>query len=201
MFNRLNFFMIISFCCFVTACSDDDIEEHSDGSKTVNYEKLDWKYEVPAGWKVSSETERRHMAYKAETYYEDNAANNNDEKEIIMAVKKEDSSINAIYAFVRAYSKEEAEGPDMKELLRQQYKAYTNAPYSAKKSLTEERIGSHKFIKAHLDIYYNEQPYYTYTTYSTMIDTMNFGATITADNQSDRSLLTENFYKSVMTLK
>lgn len=203
MFKKQNVIHFISFLLFVVviaACADDSITEKKDGSKEFTYEPLSWKIDVPVGWEVSSETERRHMAYKAATYYENSEADDS-KKEIIFAAKKGDSSVNSIYAFVREYPADEAEGPDMRALLRQQYAAYSSAPYNAEQHLTDMNIGKYIFTRAMLDIYYNNQPYYIYTTYSTMIDTLNFGVTIIGDNEADRKMLTENFYKSVLTIK
>lgn len=151
---------------------------------------------VPEDWTVLSETERMKLAYKAENFYEDGNSKDKNEKEIILGIKKPGAEINALYAFTRKYKKGE-DPPDLRDLLDAQYRQYSSGDYKAYKSLTRENISGQVFDKAVLSVQHNGKPYFTYTTYSTMLSDMNFGVSITANNNEDEEMLISNFVRSV----
>lgn len=155
---------------------------------------------VPEQWEVLTETQRMKLAYKAENYYEESPSNQQGEKEIILGVRKPEDDINAIYAFTRKYKKNE-DPPYLGDLLDAQYRSYSTGDYKAFKSLSEETISGINFDKAVLSVRYKGKPYFTYTTYSTMLGRLNFGVSITADNNTDEDMLINNFRESIKTIK
>lgn len=184
----------------LVACNNNGISTGKEGKKVFTYKPLSWQMEVPEEWNVLTETERMKLAYKAENYYEESPAGQQEEKEIILGVRKAEENINAIYAFTRKYKKNE-DPPNLADLLAAQYKSYSKGDYNAYKSITEENISGIRFDKAVLSVRYKGKPYFTYTTYSTMLGNLNFGVSITADNNSDEELLINNFEQSISTLK
>lgn len=183
------------------ACSDDGISTDDAGNKIYTYEPIGWHMVLPDGWQVLSEADRDKLAYKAEHYYEEDAAakKQGGEKKIILAVRKAEKDMNAIYAFVRSYNRDE-DFPDLEELLTQQYRSYASGEYSAEKSLEQETLNGIVFDKAKLKVSYAGKPYFTYITYSTMLDTLNFGVSIVTNNATDEQMLVDNFRKSAASI-
>lgn len=156
---------------------------------------------LPEGWEVLSESERDKLAYKAEHYYEEDMAAKwrGGEKKIILGVRKGDKDMNSVYAFTRSYERNE-DFPDLGELLTQQYRSYATGQYSADTSLQQETLNGIVFDKATLKVNYSGKPYFTYITYSTMLDTLNFGVSIVTNNAADEQMLVDNFRKSAASI-
>ncbi|MCB0700653.1 MAG: hypothetical protein KDC11_12415 [Chitinophagaceae bacterium] len=202
--KRIGFAIVLLLSVFFVSCGSDEVKTNEDGSKMFEYEPMSWQIAIPEGWQVLNEVQRKQLGYAAESFYEgdktEDAEVQEGEKRIIFGTRKADKNINAMYAFIRSFSREEA-GPDMKELLGQQAAGYNTIPYSADTSITSETIGSYEFVKATMQVYYGEQPYFNYVTYSAMNDTLNFGVSIVSNNGTDADMLTEIFRKSVNTIK
>lgn len=183
------------------SCSDDGISKNDAGNKVFTYEPIGWQMVLPEGWEVLSEAERDKLAYKAEHYYEEDMAakKRGGEKQIILGVRKGEKDMNAVYAFIRSYERDE-DFPELEELLEQQYRSYATGEYSAEKSLVQERLSGLVFDKATLKVSYSGKPYFTYTTYSTMLDTLNFGVSIVTNNVADEQILVDNFRKSAASI-
>lgn len=184
-----------------SSCSDDGISTDGAGNKIFTYEPIGWQMVLPDGWQVLNASERDKLAYKAEHYYEEDAAakKRGGEKKIILAVRKGEKDMNAIYAFVRSYERDE-DYPDLEELLTQQYRSYASGEYSAEKSLEQETLNGIVFDKATLKVSYAGKPYFTYITYSSMLDTLNFGVSIVTNNAADEQMLVDNFRKSAASI-
>ncbi len=180
------------------SCSDDGISRDDAGNKIFTYEPIRWQMVLPEGWEVLSESERDKLAYKAESYYEEDidAQKRGGDKQIILGVRKGEKDMNAVYAFVRSYERDE-DFPDLEELLAQQYRSYATGEYGADTSLTQETLSGIVFDKATLRVSYTGKPYFTYITYSTMLDTLNFGVSIVTNIAVDEQMLVDNFRKSV----
>lgn len=183
------------------ACSDDGISTDDAGNKIYTYEPIGWHMVLPDGWEVLGEADRDKLAYKAEHYYEEDMAakKRGGEKKIILAARKAEKDMNAIYAFVRSYERDE-DYPDLEELLTQQYRSYATGEYSAEKSLEQENLNGIVFDKATLKVSYAGKPYFTYITYSSMLDTLNFGVSIVTNNTTDEQMLVDNFRKSAASI-
>lgn len=183
------------------SCSDDGISTDDAGNKIFSYEPIGWQMVLPDGWEVQSEADRDKLAYKAEHYYEEDAAakKRGGEKKIILGVRKGEKDMNAIYGFIRSYERDE-DYPDLEELLMQQYRSYATGEYSAEKSLVQETLNGLVFDKATLKVSYAGKPYFTYITYSTMLDTLNFGVSIVTNNVADEQMLVDNFRKSAASI-
>lgn len=181
----------------VSSCSDDGMSTDDAGNKIFTYEPIGWQMILPEGWEVLSEAERDKLAYKAEHYYEEDMATKKrgGEKKIILGVCKGGEDINAVYAFIRSYERDE-DFPELRELLAQQYRSYATGEYSADSSLVPENLSGIVFEKATLKVSYAGKPYFTYITYSTMLDTLNFGVSIVSNNADDEQMLVDNFRKS-----
>lgn len=188
--------MIVIMAFF--SCSNNGTSTDDAGNKIFTYEPTGWQMVLPNGWEVLSETDRDKLAYKAEHYYEEDVAvqRRGGEKKIILGVRKGEKDMNAIYAFIRSYERDE-DYPDLEELLTQQYRSYATGEYSAEKSLERETLNGMVFDKATLKVSYAGNPYFTYITYSTMLDTLNFGVSIVTNNSADEQMLVDNFRQSV----
>lgn len=183
------------------SCDNNGVTRTEDGKEIFVYKPLSWQMEVPDGWQVLSKDRRVQLGNSASAFYGDEEEEQETvEKEIIFGAKKADKDINAVYGFIAKYTPGKAEPPDMNELLRRQRESYNMIPYSAETSVAQETINGHRFDIAVMQVYYDERPYFKYTTYSTMIDTVNFGITIISNNKVDESMLEDNFKKSVTTL-
>lgn len=183
------------------SCSDDGISTDGAGNKVYTYEPIGWLMVLPNGWEILSEADRDKLAYKAEHYYEEDMAaqRRGGEKKIILGVRKGEKDMNAIYAFIRSYERDE-DFPDLEELLTQQYRSYATGEYSAEKSLEQETLNGFVFDKATLKVSYAGKSYFTYITYSTMLDTLNFGVSIVVNNNADEQMLVDNFRKSAASI-
>lgn len=183
------------------SCSDDGISTNDRGHKIFTYEPIGWQMMLPEEWEVLSEAERDRLAYKAEHYYEEEGAaqKRGGEKKIILGVRKGEKDMNAIYGFIRSYERDE-DYPELEELLEQQYRSYATGEYSAEKSLVQETLSGLVFDKATLKVSYAGKPYFTYITYSTMLDTLNFGVSIVANNATDQQMLVEHFRQSAASI-
>lgn len=182
---------------FLFSCSNNGISTDEAGNKVFTYEPIGWQMILPDGCEVLSEADRDKLAYKAEHYYEEDMAakKRGGEKQIILGVRKGEKDMNAVYAFTRSYERDE-EYPELKELLAQQYRSYATGDYSADSSLVQETLSGIVFDKAILNVSYAGKLYFTYITYSTMLDTLNFGVSIVADNAADERMLVDNFRRS-----
>lgn len=193
--------LAICLLLLLTACNNNGISTDSNGNTIFTHPPIGWVMKLPQDWQVLTATERMKLAYKAENFYEENTITANaEQKEIILGVRKQKDDINAVYAFTRQYKKGEDQ-PDLAALLQQQYSGYTTGNYSATKELTQDTISGIIFDKAELQVQYNGQPYFSYTTYSTMLGTLNFGISITANNKTDYQLLLNNFKQSVSSIQ
>lgn len=198
MMMRSTLLILFLASLFIASCGNDGLSEGENGQQEYTYDELGWTMQVPKGWEVLSKARRTQLGNAAQSFYGEGGSEMKEgEKEIIFGAKKGEKDVNAVYAFIRKYSAEEAEAPDMSELLRQQEEGYNTIPYSAETSLEQLVIGDHSFDKAIMQVYYDDRPYFKYTTYSTMIDTVNFGVTIISNNEQDEQMLTENFTASV----
>ena len=185
----------------VCACNDDGIREDDKGNTIFTYKPLGWTMQLPKDWQVLSAVERDKLDYAAQNFYEEaNGKNKGGEKKIIMGVRKGESNMNACYAFVRSYARDE-DYPSLRDLLRQQKQQYSNGAYYAHDTLVKDTLGGHAFEKAVLTVSYNNKPYFTYTTYSTMIDTLNFGVSIVTNNKTDEMMLNNNFRQSATGIR
>lgn len=193
-------YVIIPLVIFVSACNSNGISTNEAGQTIFTYEPLNWQMHVPNDWEILTESQRDKLAYKAQNYYEEDVANNKDEKKIILGVRKAEKDINSIYAFIRAYETGD-DPPDLKELLQQQYRQYSTDNYTAEKLLQQETIQGKTFDVATLSVNYNGKPYFKYITYSTMLGNTNFGVSIVTNNKADEDMLTNNFIKSIKTIK
>lgn len=193
--------IIIIVILFLYSCAGDDITRDDKGNKVFTYEPTGWQMVLPAGWEALNKSERDKLAYKAENYYEEDIAAKKREgdKKIILAVRKGEKDMNAVYAFIRSYERDE-DFPDLEELLTQQYRSYATGEYSADSSLVQEDLSGIVFDKAILKVSYAGKPYFTYITYSTMLDTLNFGVSIVTNNAADEQMLVENFRKSAKSI-
>lgn len=182
---------------FLFSCSNDGISTDDAGNKIFTYEPIGWQMVLPDGWEVLNESERDKLAYKAENYYEEDMAakKRGGEKQIILGVRKGEKDMNAVYAFTRSYERDE-DYPELEELLAQQYRSYATGEYSADSSLVQENLDGIVFDKATLHVSYAGKPYFTYITYSTMLDTLNFGVSIVSNNAADEQMLVGNFRQS-----
>lgn len=189
--------IFVILCWLLLSCNDNDTSTNEAGDKVFTYAPIGWQMILPEGWEVLSEAERDKLAYKAEHYYEEDMAakKRGGEKQIILGVRKGEKDMNAVYAFIRSYERDE-DFPDLAELLEQQYRSYATGEYSADTSLTQEVLSGIVFDKATLKVSYAGKPYFTYITYSTMLDTLNFGISIVSNNTADEQMLTDNFRKS-----
>lgn len=183
------------------SCSNDGIGTDDAGNKIFTYEPIGWQMVLPQDWEILSESERDKLAYKAESYYEEDMAakKRGGEKQIILGVRKGEKDMNAVYAFTRSYERDE-DYPELEELLAQQYRSYATGEYNADSSLVQENLSGIVFEKAMLKVSYAGKPYFTYITYSTMLDTLNFGVSIVTDNAADEQMLADNFRKSVASI-
>jgi hypothetical protein len=186
---------------FLFSCSNNGISMDDAGNKIFTYEPIGWQMVLPQDWEVLSEAERDKLAYKAEHYYEEDMAakKHGGDKKIIMAVRKGENDMNAVYAFVRSYERDE-DFPELGELLAQQYRSYATGEYSADSSLVQENLSGIVFDKATLKVNYGGKPYFTYITYSTMLDTLNFGVSIVTNIAVDEQMLVDNFRKSAASI-
>lgn len=186
----------------LAACNSNGISTGADGHRIFTYEPLGWQMQLPDDWQVLSESQRDKLAYKAQNYYEEDASSRNKEgeKKIILGVRKGEKDMNAIYAFVREYRKGD-DAPDMADLLNQQYRQYSTDMYTAEKSLTHEDIDGKPFDIGVLEVSYNGKPYFTYTTYSTMLGNTNFGVSIVTNNKTDEQMLISLFVHSVRSIR
>lgn len=198
--KQLQIFIIISL--FLFSCAGNGISRDNAGNKIFTYEPTGWQMVLPAEWEILDESERDKLGYKAENYYEEDIAakKRGGEKKIILAVRKGEKDMNAIYAFIRSYERDE-DFPDLEELLTQQYRSYATGEYSADSSLVREELNGIVFDKAILKVSYAGKPYFTYITYSTMLDTLNFGVSIVTNNAADEQMLLENFRKSAESIR
>ena len=157
---------------------------------------------IPEGWEVMTQTQLDQMTYKAKGFYqEDELEKQYGEKKIVMGLRKPDDKVTAMYAFIRDYRVGD-DPPRLKDVLNQQYQSYSSDFYSADTSLSVESISGLVFEKAVLNVNYNNKPYFTYVTYSTMLgDTLNFGASLVAKTQADREMLEKNFLSSISKLQ
>ena len=192
--------LIVLLTILISSCNSNGISTNADGNKVYTYDPIGWQITLPHGWEVLTDAQRDKLAYAAQNYYEEDKKSKSGEKKIILGVRKTEKDMNSIYAFVRSYERDE-DFPELRDLLNQQYRAYTTDAYSADATLTEEILNGITFEKAVLKVFYNEQPYFTYTTYSTMLDTLNFGVSIISNNEADNHLLTQYFRNSVNTIK
>lgn len=183
------------------SCNNNNVAETEDGKQVFNYEPLNWQISVPEGWQTLSSSQLKQLGNAAESFYGEGEEEKEGEKKIIFGARKAEKNINAIYAFIRTYNKGEEEAPDMNELLRQQKEGYNTIPYSAETSVVQENLSGYTFDKATMQVYYDDKPYFKYTTYSTIIDTLNFGVTINSNNAEDERILTELFNKSLSTIE
>lgn len=191
--------MLIVFT-WLSSCNNNDGITNKDDNRVFTYEPIGWQMVLPDNWQVLTESERDKLNYAAQNYYEEeNTKNKGGEKKIILGIKKAEKDMNACYAFVRSYQRDE-DYPNLRDLLRQQKSQYSTNNYDAQDTLVKEKIGSMEFEKAVLTVYYAGKPYFTYTTYSTMIDTLNFGVSIVTNNTADEQLLTNNFRQSVSNI-
>lgn len=186
----------------ITACNNNGISTNSDGNKVYTFEPIGWQMELPEGWEVLSASQRDKLAYAAQNYYEEETQNNRKEgeKKIILGVRKAEKDMNACYAFIRSYNRDE-DYPSLRDLLKQQYRSYSADFYSADTSLSVETMNGLTFEKAVLDVMYRGKHYFTYTTYSTMLDTLNFGVSIVSNNNTDEQMLVNTFRKSIASIK
>lgn len=192
------FFLLIAL--LFAACGDDGMGKDDNGTPTFTYEPIGWTMQLPKDWQVLSKAERNQLDYAAENYYEEAAGKKKGgEKKIIMGVRKGESNMNACYAFIRSYARDE-DYPALRDLLRQQKQQYSNGTYQAQDTLITLKLGEHDFEKAILTVNYNGKPYFTYITYSTMLDTLNFGISIVTNNRTDEIMLDENFKRSVTSI-
>lgn len=197
---RLYTVFILLMPVLLTACNNDGITTNKEGNNVFTYEPIGWQMVLPDNWQVLTESERDKVNYAAQNYYEEeNTKNKGGVKKIILGIKKEEKDMNACYAFVRTYQRDE-DYPNLRDLLHQQKRQYSTDNYDAQDTLIKETIGSLEFEKAVLTVYYAGKPYFTYTTYSTMIDTLNFGVSIVTNNAADEQLLTNNFRESVSSI-
>lgn len=194
--KRYAFLFLFLLLC---ACNDDGIREDDNGNTTFTYKPLGWTMQMPKDWQVLSAVERDKLDYAAQNFYEEASKNKDGEKKIIMGVRKGESNMNACYAFVRSYARDE-DYPSLRDLLRQQKQQYSNGAYQADDTLVKEELNGLAFEKAVLTVSYNNKPYFTYTTYSTMIDTVNFGVSIVTNNETDKKMLEEKFRRSVSSI-
>lgn len=191
--------MLIVFT-WLSSCNNNDGITNKDGNRVFTYEPIGWQMTLPDNWQVLTESERDKLNYAAQNYYEEeNTKNKGGEKKIILGIKKAEKDMNACYAYVRSYQRDE-DYPNLRDLLRQQKSQYSTNNYDAQDTLVKETIGRLEFEKAVLTVYYAGKPYFTYTTYSTMIDTLNFGVSIVTNNTADEQLLTNNFRQSVSNI-
>jgi len=193
--------IFVILCCLLLACNNDGISTNEAGDKVFTYAPIGWQIILPEGWEVLSEAERDKLAYKAEHYYEEDMAakKRGGEKKIILGVRKGEKDMNAVYAFTRSYERDE-DFPELRELLAQQYRSYATGEYSADSSLVQEILNGIVFDKATLKVNYAGKPYFTYITYSTMLDTLNFGVSIVTNNVADEQMLVDNFRKSAASI-
>ncbi|MBZ0099590.1 MAG: hypothetical protein K8F30_10925 [Taibaiella sp.] len=194
--------IIIIVIIFLFSCSGDSIRTDDKGNKVFTYEPTGWQMLLPAKWEILNESERDKLAYKAESYYEEDMAaqRRGGKKKIILGVRKGEKDMNAIYAFIRSYERDE-DFPDLEELLTQQYRSYATGEYSADSSLARESLSGIVFDKAILKVSYAGKPYFTYITYSAMLDTLNFGVSIVTNNAADEQMLVENFRQSIGSIR
>lgn len=191
---------ILLVILILASCNNDGITTNKEGNKVFTYEPLGWQMALPNNWQVLTESEREKLNYAAQNYYEEENSNNKGgEKKIILGIKKAEKDMNACYAFIRSYQRDE-DYPNLRDLLRQQKRQYSTDNYDAQDTLVKETIGSLEFEKAVLSVYYAGKTYFTYTTYSTMIDTLNFGVSIVSNNKADEQLLNGLFKQSVASL-
>lgn len=194
--------VIITLLLIVSSCNNNGISTNADGNKVYTYEPIGWQMELSQDWEILTESQRDKLAYAAQNYYEEDTRNNHKEgeKKIILGVRKAEKDMNACYAFIRSYNRD-GDYPSLRDLLKQQYRSYSSDFYSADTTLTEVTMNGLTFEKAVLEVKYQSKPYFTYTTYSTMLDTLNFGVSIVSNNSSDEQKLTEAFRKSTASLK
>ena len=186
----------MSLLLLLNACKEEGMGKNANGENTFTYEPISWTMVLPEGWNVLSAADRDKLDYAAENFYEEaNSGKKSGAKKIILGVKKADKDINSIYAFVRSYERDE-DYPRLRDLLRQQKRQYSTGEYQAHDTLIKETIGGHEFEKGILTVSYAGKPYYTYTTYSTMLDTLNFGVSIVTNNAADEEMLNEHFRQS-----
>ncbi|MCB9047233.1 MAG: hypothetical protein H6550_13955 [Chitinophagales bacterium] len=200
--KKLILILYIPVLIFTASCDNNGISRNGDGEKVYTYSPIGWQMAIPENWEILSETQRDKLAYAAQNYYEEESLSNNKEgeKKIILGVRKSKDDINSVYAFVRSYNREE-DHPSLHDLLTQQYRSYSADFYSADTSLTKEIIDGISFEIAVLSVQYRDKPYFTYTTYSTMLDTLNFGVSIVSNNANDEDMLINNFKSSISSLK
>ncbi len=193
--------LVLLVVLIFSSCNNDGIGTDDTGNKIFTYESIGWQMILPEGWEVLSEADRDKLAYKAESYYEEDMAakKRGGEKQIILGVREGENDMNAVYAFTRSYERDE-DFPELRELLAQQYRSYATGEYSADTSLVQENLSGIVFDKAILKVSYVGKPYFTYITYSTMLDTLNFGVSIVTNNIADEQMLTDNFRKSAASI-
>lgn len=184
------------------ACDNDGIYKDSNGNATFTYEPVNWTMPLPKDWLVVSKAERDRLDYAAQNYYEEanSGKKKGGEKKIIMGIRKGESTMNACYAFVRSYERDE-DYPALRDLLRQQQQQYSENGYTATGEVTKVQLGGNEYERALLSVTYNGKPYFNYITYSTMLDTLNFGVSIVTNNKTDEMMLEHNFKQSAKEIK
>lgn len=188
------------FMMLLAACSNNDgISTDANGNTTFTYEPINWTMQLPKDWYILNAAERDKLDYAAENYYEEAAAGKKRSgvKKIVMGVRKGESNMNACYAYIRSYARDE-DNPGLRELLRQQKKQYDTPPYTVYDTLQHINIGGIEYEKATLTVAYNNKPHFTYITYSGMVDTLNFGVSIVTNNKTDEKML-DNYFRQSAT--
>ncbi len=187
--------------------SDSNIQENEDGTRSFHYTPLGWSIELPDNWHVVSEEALKHKTYASKQFYEQGEGNNEGNKIIFGIKKQEDQNVNVLYAYISANVDDHKAA--LKGILNQQYAQYT-APLSGYDEYTTDssfrliEIAGKQFYRSEVRV--TAPPkygggYFEYTTYATMIDTLNFGASITSTNETDKALLTQLWETSIKTLK
>lgn len=185
--------------------SDSQITDAADGGKTFAYQPLGWQINTPQGWYILNDDELRHKTYASQQFYEHDEEKESDANKIIFGLNKtQGQQANSLYAFVTGNVTDHKVA--LKAILNQQYAQYTEPlsgydDYTVDSTFRKKEVHNKTFYIATLKVQAPNGGYYEYTTYSTMLDTLNFGASIICTNQPDKELLEKLWWQSIATIK
>lgn len=207
--------LILLASLFLLSCGQKSgVRTNDNGDRVYFDESIGWEMIIPEGWEVLPADTLRKMTAAAANYYEDApsiADKPRYDKKMILGLRKTDAPYNALYAFTRVYGvADDAKQPDMQNMLDAQYASYdpnrTDSAYHTDTSLRTMMINGREFEVAKLIATKkatDQQQGYTvhYITYSTMIDSVNFGVSMITYTENASKTLIQHFEPSIRTLK
>ncbi|MEZ5018375.1 MAG: hypothetical protein R2800_15045 [Flavipsychrobacter sp.] len=201
------FLVFILAAITIAGCSNSDssITEGANGEMIFTYQPLNWQINTPQKWYILNDDELRHKTYASQQFYEHDKEEDSDANKIIFGMNKEEGKqANSLYAFISGNVTDHKVA--LKAILDQQYAQYTEPlsgydDYTVDSTFRQKEINQKTFYIATLKVQAPNGGYYEYITYSTMLDTLNFGASIICTNEQDKQLLQDLWQRSIATVK